>query len=68
MKLRKIKSCWKGILALREKKKKKIQHQYQYQNVSKMYIYLYLFLDWFPLEFVVIYNITLMYWEITSKQ
>ena len=57
MKLRKIKSCWCGILTLHEKR----IFQHQYQEQVKMCIYLHLFHDWFPLEFVFIYSIYLMY-------
>ena len=34
----------------------------------KLFIYLYLFHDWFSLEFVFIYSISLMWWEINFKQ
>ena len=42
------------------KKKKKI-FQHQYQRQVEMCIFIYLFLDWFPLEFVFVYSIPLMY-------
>ena len=44
-----------------------IQHQYQKKEV-KMCISLFLFHDWFPLEFLFTYNISLMWWEISIKQ
>ena len=67
MKPRKIKSCWWEILTLHETKNRIFQQQYQgwvkmciYLSIY-IYIYIYLFHDWFPLEFVFIYSISLMY-------
>ena len=44
----------------KEKKRKRI-FQHQYQRQVNMCLYLYLFHDCFPLEFVFIYSVSLMY-------
>ena len=47
------------LIGILTQKSRIFQHQYQRQ--VKICSYLYLFHDWFPLEFVFIYSISLMY-------